>query len=60
MEAFNAATVAILVAVAGSAIAVMTLVVALFVQSRTDIRAVEGRLDDLIATLRCSSTTSGC
>ena len=47
MEGFNAATVTILVAVAGSAIAVMTLVVTLFVQLRTDIRAVEGRLNDM-------------
>ena len=47
VDGFNAATITILVAVAGSAIGVMTLVVTLFVQLRTDIRAVEGRLNDL-------------
>ncbi len=59
MEGFNAATITILVAVAGSAIGVMTLVVTLFVQLRTDIRAVRAGSTTSIAMLRPSSTMLG-
>ena len=52
MEGFNAATITILVAVAGSATGVMTLAVTLFVQLRTDIRAVEGRLNDFDSNVK--------
>ena len=45
MEGFSAATVTILVAVTGPAIATMTPVVTLFFQLRTDTRDVEGRLN---------------
>ena len=52
MEGFNAATITILVAVAGSAIGVMTLAVTQFVQLRTDIRAVVGRLNDFDSNVK--------